>query len=92
MILARHADAGLLNESGAISRAGAHIILSENEPKPKLNGPILTIAQIIKIVMASAAEAEMAALFIKAKNMIPLRHALIQIGRPQPQTPIQTDH
>ena len=92
MILARHADAEFLNESRAISRAGAHIFLSENEPKPKLNGPILTIVQIIKTVMASAAEAEMAALFGTANKMIPLLHTIIQIGRPQPQTPIQTDN
>ena len=57
MILAAHADAGFLNESRARSRAGEHIFLPENEPKPKPNGPILTIAQIIKTVMASAAEA-----------------------------------
>ena len=79
MILAAHADAGFLNESRAKSRAGAHIFLSENEPKPKLNGPVLTIAQIIKTVMASAAEAEMAALFITAKKMIPLRHTNIEM-------------
>ena len=77
MILPAHTDAGFLNESRARSRAGAHIFLSENEPKPKLNGPILTIALIIKTVMASAAEAEMAALFITAKKMIPLCHTLI---------------
>ena len=92
MILTAHADAGFLNESKARSKAGAHIFLSENEPKPKLNGPILTIAQIIKTVMASAAEAEMAALFITAKKMIPLRNTLIEMGWPQPQTPIQTDN
>ena len=57
MILAAHADAGFLNESRARSRAGAHIFLSENDPEPKLNGPVLTIAQIIKTVMASSAEA-----------------------------------
>ena len=57
MILAVHEDAGFLNESRARSRAGAHIFLSENEPKPKINGPILTIAKIIKTVMTSAAEA-----------------------------------
>ena len=92
MILAAHADAGFLNKSRARSRAGAHIFLSENEPKPKLNGPVLTIAQIIKTVMESAAGAEMAALFITEKNMIPLRHTLIEMGWPQPQTPIQTDN
>ena len=92
MILASHADAGFLNESRARSRAGAHIFLSENEPKPKLNGPILTISQIIKTVMALAEEAEMAALFITAQKMIPLRNTLIEMGWPQPQTPIQTDN
>ena len=56
MIFAAHEDAGFLNESRARSRAGAHILLLENEPKPKLNGPVLTIAQIIKTVMASVAE------------------------------------
>ena len=44
MILAAHAEAGFLNESKSRSRVGAHIFLSENEPKPKLNGPVLTIA------------------------------------------------
>ena len=42
--------------------------------------------------MASAAEAEMAALFITAKKMILLRNTLIEMGWPQPQTPIQTDN
>ena len=51
----------------------------------------MAIAQIIKTVMALAAEAEMAALFITAKNMIPLRHTLIEMRWPQPQAPIQTD-
>ena len=52
----------------------------------------MTIAQIIKIVMASAVETEMVALFITAKKMIPLRHTLIDMGWPQPQTPIQADN
>ena len=92
MILAAHADAGLLNESKARSQAGAHILLSENEPKPKLNGLILTIAQIIKTVIASADEAEMAALYITDREMIPLRNTLIEMGWPQSKTPIQTDN
>ena len=62
MILAAHADAGFINESKSMSRAAAHILLSENDPKPKLNGPVLTIAHIIKTVMATEAAAEMAAL------------------------------
>jgi len=66
MILCTHADAGFLNETNSRSRAGAHIFLSENDPFPRFNGAILSIAQIIKFVMASAAESELAALFITA--------------------------
>ena len=40
--------------------------------------------------MVSAAEAEMAALYITAKNMMPLRNTLVEIGWSQPQSPIQT--
>ena len=90
MILAAHVDAVFINKSKARSRSVAHIFLSENEPKLIFNGSVLTIAQIIKSVMASAAEAEMAALYITAKNMIPLRNTLIEMGWPQPKSPIQT--
>ena len=41
--------------------------------------------------MASAAEAEMAALYITAKKMVPMRNTLIEMGWPQPKAPIQTD-
>ena len=82
MILAAHADVGFLNESKARSRSGAHMFLSENEPEPKLNGPVLTISQIIKKVMASAAEAEIAALYVTASKMIPLHNTLIEMVWP----------
>eukprot|EP00804_Cyclotella_cryptica_P017724 CCRYP_001164-RA/>CCRYP_001164-RA protein AED:0.37 eAED:0.27 QI:0/0/0/1/0.33/0.25/4/0/1265 len=50
MILAAHSDAAYLNASKARSRAGAHIMLSEDNPVPSYNGPILTLAQIIKFI------------------------------------------
>ena len=62
MILCAHADAGFLNETNSRSRVGAHISLSEDDPFPQFNGAILAIAQIIKFVMASAAESKLAAL------------------------------
>ena len=93
MVIAAHSDAGYLNETKARSRAGAYIFLSENEPTPKLNGPILTIAQIIKSVMSLAAKDELAALFITANTMVPpLHQTLIEIGWPQPKSQIQTDN
>jgi hypothetical protein len=64
MILCAHADEGFLNKTNSCSRAGAHICLLEDDPFPRFNGAILSIAQIIKFVMASAAKSELAALFI----------------------------
>ncbi len=92
MILCAHADAGFLNKTNSRSRAGAHIYLSENDPFPCFNGAVLSIAQIITFVMASAAEAELAALFATAQEMIPHRQILIDMGWPQPKIPIQTDN
>ena len=71
MILYAHANVGFLNESQSCSRAGAHIYLSKKKAFPRVNGAVLSIAQIIKFVMASAAESELAALFITAHEMIP---------------------
>ena len=42
--------------------------------------------------MASAAEAEMAVLYTRAKNMIPMCNTFIEMGWQQPQTPIQTEN
>ena len=55
MVLSAHSYAAYLNVTKARSRAGAHIMLSENIPAPTYNGPVLTVAHIIKNVMSSAA-------------------------------------
>ena len=67
MVLCSHSDAGFHNESKGRSRAGAHIYLSENDAMPRWNGPVLTIAKIIKFVVSSASEAELGAMFITAQ-------------------------
>ena len=67
MIRAGHYDASYLNESKARGRYKVHIFLSEDEPVPKLNGPILTIDQIMISVMSSAAKAELTGLYISSK-------------------------
>ena len=59
---------------------------------PANNGAVLNIAQIIKAVMSSAAEAELGALYINAREAIPMRTTLEEMGHPQPRTPIQTDN
>ena len=80
MILAAHSDSGLNNKSKAHSRAGYHIFLSEDDPTPEWNGSILTISQIIKFLMSSAAEAELGALYITFKEMVSIRQKLIEMG------------
>jgi hypothetical protein len=92
MILAIHSDAGYLNESKARSRAGGHFFLSSDVQNPPNNGAVLTIAQIIDAVMSSAAEAELGALFINAKEAVHMRRILQEMGHTQPRTPIQTDN
>eukprot|EP00804_Cyclotella_cryptica_P012662 CCRYP_016930-RA/>CCRYP_016930-RA protein AED:0.29 eAED:0.23 QI:0/0/0/1/0/0/2/0/396 len=64
----------------------------EKTIRPRNNGAILTLAQIIKPVMSSAAEAELGALYINARETIPQRHLLNELGHPQPPTPIQIDN
>ena len=92
MILAAHSDASYLSEPKSRSRAGAHIFISENDPIPRTNGPILTLSTTIKFVMASAAEAELSTLYLAAREMVPLRNTLVEMGWPQPHSPIQTDN
>ena len=77
VILTAHSDAGFHNESKGRSRAGAHICLSEDNPIPYWNGPILTVVQIIKFFLTSAAEAELGALFVTAQKMVLLRQTLM---------------
>ena len=79
MVLAANSNEMHHNVIKACSCAGAHIMLSENVPVPTYNGPILTIARIIRNFMTSAAEAKLASLFICAKEMVPLRQALIEM-------------
>jgi hypothetical protein len=92
MILCANANAGFLKESQSHSHTGAHIFLLENDPYPRFNGAMLSSAQIIKFVMASAAESKLAALFITACKMIPHRQTFIDMGWPQPKSLIQTDN
>jgi hypothetical protein len=92
MVLYAHADAGHFNKTESGSRAGAHIYLLEDNQTPCFNGAILTITAIIKFVMALAAKAEFAALFIAIRKMVPHWQTLIDMEWLQPCSPIQMDN
>jgi len=103
MVLHVDADASYLSETKARSRAaGYHFLSSQptdptkppgpNDPLPPSNGAIAVPCQILREVLSSAAEAELAGLFHNGKEACPLRITLEELGHVQPPTPIQTDN
>jgi hypothetical protein len=92
MVLAVHSDALYLSEPGSRSRVGGHFFMAGNEDIPSNNGAVLNISGILKHVASSASEAEIGGLFINVKAAIPIRQTLIEMGHPQPPTPMQTDN
>ena len=95
MILNIHSDASYFTAAEARSRAGGYFFLG-SLPKDgdpiKLNGNILTTCSILKLVAASAAEAELGALFLNAQEAKVIRLILKELGHPQPPTPIHVDN
>jgi hypothetical protein len=53
------------------------------------NGAILIISKVLKNVMSSAAEAEIGAFSINAKEGAVLRTTLEELGHKQPPTPME---
>ena len=72
MVLIVHSKASYLSEPKARSRAGGHFFMSSDVANPHNNGAILNIAQLIKAVMSSAAEAKLGALYINACEAVPM--------------------
>jgi hypothetical protein len=95
MVLNVHSDASYLSAPKARSRAGGYFFLG-SMPKDnlpiKLNGWILVTCTILKLVAASAAEAELGALFLNAQQGKVIRLILTELGHPQPPTPVHVDN
>ena len=95
MILKCDSDAAYLVAPKARSRAGGYIYLGNHCVNTQIiNAPIMVIATILKMVVGSAAEAEIAALYHCAQELVPLRTACIELGHKQPTTgtPLRTDN
>ena len=80
MVLAAHSDASYLSETNARSREGGHFFLSSDSTIPQNNSAVLNIARIIKHVMSSAAEAELAGLYIMARKAVYIRIIFEEMG------------
>jgi hypothetical protein len=63
-----------------------------NQPLPPLNGSIHILYQILREVVSSAAEAELAGCFHNGKDATALRICLQEMGHPQPATIIVTEN
>jgi len=95
MILNVHLDASYLSEPNAKSRVAGHYFLggTPSNGRPIMtNGNIFVMCGILKFVVCSAAEAELAALFLNAKAGKIIRLILKELGHPQPPTPIHCDN
>jgi hypothetical protein len=102
MVLHVENDASYLTAPKAQSRAAGYHFLSShpqdptkppgpNDPPAPGIGAINVLCSIMREVISSAAEAELAALFHNGKETNPIRITLQELGHKQPPTPIQTD-
>ena len=92
MVLAVHSDASYLSESKARIRAGGNFFMSKDVSFPPNNGAVLNIAKIMKKIISLASEAEIGAMHVNAREAVPARKSLNEMGHRQPRTPMQTDN
>ncbi len=95
MIMNIHSDASYLSEPKARSRACGHFFMGEVpiDGKPiKLNGAFHTLCSILRFVVASAAEAELGALFLNCQEGMIFKATLEDLGHPQPKIPVHCDN
>jgi hypothetical protein len=94
MILHINSDDSYLSVKEAKSRAGGFFYVGgiTKTDKKLTNGAILIISKVLKHVMSSAAEAEIGAVFINAKEGPVLCTTLQELGHPQPPIPMETEN
>ena len=95
MILNIHSNASYLSEIYSRSRVSGYFFLGWT-PQYKhpihLNGAVFALCHILKFIAASAAEAELGALFFNTKKAKIMKLTLRELRHPQPTTPIHCDN
>lgn len=91
MILQVDSDAPFHVCPQARSRAGGYLYLGSCDDN-LFNAPILVMSKVIKHVMGSATEAEVAAIHLNASEAVSIRQCLKDMGHYQPATRIRTDN
>jgi hypothetical protein len=103
MILWIESDALYLSKTKARSRATVYHYLSNKPPNsnqtpaptdlsPPMNGAIIVPCKVMREVLSSVSEAELATLFYNGKEGAPLCITLKELGHKQPPTPMVTDN
>jgi len=95
MVLMIDSDAAYLVLPNAKSRIAGYFYFSNHPSKtttPSLNGAIMVVCKALKNVVSSAAESEIAGVFINAQLAIPIQYILDRLNYSQPPTPIKTDN
>ena len=95
MVLNIHSNASYLSDPQARSRIAGYYFLGSTPQAGKpiqMNGAIFTFCGILKCVVASAAEAELAALFLNCKEGKIIQLILQELGHRQPSTPVHCDN
>ena len=71
-----------LSEPKERSHVGGHHFMSSDSPIPLINGAVLNITQLIKVVVTSAADAKIGALYINTLwEDILVRQTLVKMGQ-----------
>ena len=92
MILHGDSDAAYLVLPNAKSRYAGYFYLGSLDPSDTINGAILVDCKSFRRVLSSAAECETGGLFHNGQTAVIIRNMLIQMGHPQPPTPLKTDN
>jgi hypothetical protein len=95
MVINIHLDASYLSKTMACSHACGYFFMGwmPKSGKPiTLNGAFYTNTTILKFVVASAAEANLGALFHNCQDGIIFCQTLADLGHPQPKTLVHCDN
>ena len=100
MILHIASDGSYLSDNKSRSRVGGIFYLSSKLPKHNqapdcnhtFNAPFHVVEKILKMITSSALETEVVATFYNAKEALPFRVILTEMGHPQPPTPMEVDN
>ena len=84
MVLKAESDASYNSEAKSRSRTGGYLYYGREDDEDWVNGPVMIVSAIQRLVATSACEAEYVALFETGKAAAAMRNILEELGFTQP--------